>query len=141
MKKFISEFKAFATKGNVIDLAIGIVIGGAFGKIVSSLVSDIVMPSLSFMTGKINISNLKQIITPASEKVPELAIKYGSFFQSIIDFTIIAFCIFLMVKIITVFKKKDADKPTEPSKEEVLLAEIRDLLKKKDNSILFYRRG
>lgn len=121
------EFKKFAIKGNVLDLAIGVIIGGAFGKIVSSLVNDVVMPIIGLISGGIDFSNLQ--IT-----VGEAAIKYGAFIQSIIDFLIIAISIFFVVRGINRFKKKEEEEPAippEPSKEEVLLSEIRDILKQK----------
>lgn len=130
----LSEFKKFIMRGNVIDLAVGVIIGGAFGKIVTSLVNDVVMPLISFITGKINFTDLKYIITPATEETAEVAFMYGAFIQSVIDFLIIALSIFLMIKLLSSFKKKKAEEPAappEPSKEEVLLTEIRDLLKDK----------
>ncbi|MBC2578799.1 large-conductance mechanosensitive channel protein MscL [Clostridium sp. DJ247] len=127
------EFKKFAVKGNVIDLAVGVIIGGAFGKIVSSLVNDIIMPVLGILIGGINFTNLKLVIRPAQNGAAELAVKYGQFMQSIADFLIISFSIFLLVKGITSLKKKEEaqDKNSQPSKEELLLTEIRDLLKKR----------
>ena len=125
------EFKQFAIKGNVLDLAIGVIIGGAFGKIVSSLVNDVIMPIIGLISGGVNFSNLQ--IT-----VGEAAIKYGAFIQSIIDFLIIAISIFLFVRAISSFKKKEEEKeeepaaPPEPSKEEILLSEIRDILQQKN---------
>lgn len=135
MGKFLSDFKAFAMKGNIIDMAVGVIIGGAFGKIVTSLVNDIVMPAISKLTGGDGIKNLKYIITKASEDgaVQEVAINYGNFIQNILDFTIIAFSIFVALRIIMKFKKKEEAKPAAPpapSAEETLLTEIRDLLKK-----------
>lgn len=135
MGKFLSDFKAFAMKGNIIDMAVGVIIGGAFGKIVTSLVNDIVMPAISKLTGGDGIKNLKYIITEASEDgaVQEVAINYGNFIQNILDFTIIAFSIFVALRIIMKFKKKEEAKPAAPpapSAEETLLTEIRDLLKK-----------
>lgn len=129
----LKEFKEFAFKGNVVDLAVGVIIGGAFGKIVTSLVNDIIMPLLSILLGGINFSDMKYVITPANGDVAEVAFKYGSFIQSMIDFFIIAFSIFVFIKIISSFQKKK-DEPTvpaAPSNEEVLLTEIRDLLKDK----------
>lgn len=129
------EFKKFAVKGNVIDLAVGVVIGGAFGKIVTSLVNDIIMPTLGLVTGGINFTNLKFVIHPAQKGAAELSIKYGMFMQSVLDFLIISFSIFLFVKTLTSFKKKeekDGEIVTEPSREEALLAEIRDILKRTD---------
>lgn len=119
-------------KGNVMDLAIAVIVGGAFGKIVTSLVNDILMPVLGIILGGINFTDLKFVIAPASGDVAEAAFRYGAFIQSVIDFLIISFCIFLFVKLISSFKKKKPVKepaPAEPSKEEQLLAEIRDLLK------------
>jgi len=129
----LKEFKEFAVKGNVIDLAVGVIIGGAFGKIVSSLVNDILMPVFGFVLSGINMSNLKFVIRPASGDIPEVAILYGSFIQAIIDFLIIAFSIFLFIKFLSLWKKKEEkEEPPaspEPSKEVLLLEEIRDLLK------------
>jgi len=130
----LKEFKAFALKGNVLDLAIGVIIGGAFGKIVTSLVNDIITPLLGILLGRINLTNLKWIIRPAAEGKDELALLYGTFLQNVIDFLIIALSIFLFTKLLSSFKKKEEAKPAEPPKpsnEEVLLTEIRDLLKNK----------
>ena len=130
----LKEFKEFAFKGNVIDLAVGVIIGGAFGKIVTSLVNDVLMPIIGIMLGGINFTNLKFVITPASENVAESAIYYGKFFQSIVDFLIIAISVFFFVRLISLAKKKEeiVKKVAEPVKtdEVVLLEEIRDLLKK-----------
>lgn len=130
----LKEFKEFAFKGNVIDLAVGVIIGGAFGKIVASLVSDVLMPVIGIILGGINFTNLKFVITPASENVAESSIYYGKFFQSIVDFLIIAISIFFFVRLISLAKKKEeiVEKVAEPVKtdEVVLLEEIRDLLKK-----------
>lgn len=124
MKKFIKEFQEFAVKGNVVDLAVAVVIGGAFGKIVTSLVNDIVMPFIGILLGGVDFSEL-------SVEVGDATLMYGSFIQSIIDFTIIAFVIFLAVKVINVFNKKEEEKKKEePTREVVLLEEIRDLLRK-----------
>lgn len=129
---FLKEFKEFAIKGNAIDLAVGVIIGGAFGKIVSSIVNDILMPIIGIFLGGVNFSNLKYVIKPAEGTVPEAAIRYGNFIQSVVDFTIIAFCIFLMIKGINHLRKKEETPPAPgPSKEEILLTEIRDLLAKK----------
>lgn len=129
----LKEFKEFALKGNVIDLAVAVVIGGAFGKIVSSLVGDIIMPLLGVIMGGINFSDLKYVITPAAGDVAEVAFRYGAFIQSIIDFLIIAFSIFLVIKLITSRKKtvEAAAAPPAPTEDQLLLAEIRDLLKTK----------
>lgn len=136
---FIQDFKAFAMKGNIIDMAVGVIVGGAFGKIVSSLVNDIIMPVMSILTGGDGLKNLKYVIVEAREAtaegasaVAEVAVNYGMFIQNIVDFLIIAFSIFMALKVIMKFKKKEEEKPAPapaPSKEEVLLTEIRDLLK------------
>jgi len=128
------EFKEFALKGNVIDLAVAVVIGAAFGKIITSLVNDIIMPAISTIMGGISFLDLKYVITPASGDIAEVAIRYGAFIQSMVDFLIIAFSIFLVIKMITSKKKKEAEAepaPPAPSNEELLLGEIRDLLKAK----------
>ena len=129
---FFKEFKDFAVRGNVLDMAIGVIIGGAFGKIVTSMVNDIIMPLLGTITGKINISALAVTVPVASADGNPILIKYGMFLQNIIDFTIIVFCIFLFIKFVNRFKKKEEAKPAPgPSAQEVLLTEIRDLLKNK----------
>lgn len=134
MGKFLSDFKEFAMKGNVMDMAIGVVVGGAFGKIVSSLVSDIIMPLISVCTGGDGLKNLKYVIVEASEGVEEVAITYGMFIQNIVDFLIIAFSIFVALRVIMKFKKQEAEAPApdpEPTQQEIILSEIRDLLAKK----------
>ena len=130
----LKEFKEFAFKGNVIDLAVGVIIGGAFGKIVTSLVNDLIMPIIGIILGGINFSDLKLVIRPASNGMEESAIKYGAFIQSVVDFLIIAVCIFLFVKLANTLtrKKEEEKKPEKPSADVVLLTEIRDLLKKKN---------
>lgn len=138
MGKFVQEFKEFAVKGNAIDMAVGVIIGGAFGKIVTSIVNDIIMPPIGWIIGGVNFSDLKvtlpKEVIGAVEMEPA-TINYGSFVQTIIDFTIIAFCVFLLVKGINTFKKKKEETPAapapepEPSEEVKLLMEIRDLLK------------
>ena len=130
------EFKEFISKGNVMDLAVGVIIGAAFGKIVTSLVDDIIMPIIGIILGKIDFSNLKIVITPATGTTPEAAVKYGLFIQNIVNFLIMAFVIFLMVKFINELRKTDAETTEEvaedvPTKEEILLSEIRDILKNK----------
>lgn len=135
MGKFLSDFKEFAMKGNIIDMAVGVIIGGAFGKIVTSLVNDMIMPVISLVTGGEGYKNLKHVITEASEdgSVQEVAINYGIFIQNIIDFIIIALSIFVALRVIMKFKKKEETAPAAPpapSAEETLLTEIRDLLKK-----------
>ena len=137
--KIVDEFKEFIAKGNVVDMAVGVVIGGAFRAIVDSLVNDILMPCISVLTGKVNISDLAAvIIAPAADGTGGLVIPYGSFIQQIINFFIIAIAIFMMVKTINVakrrFEKKKEEEPEEvaaPTAEE-LLSEIRDLLKEKN---------
>lgn len=131
---FINEFKEFAVRGNVIDMAVGVVIGGAFGKIVSSLVSDIIMPVVGVITGGVNFTDLKIVLKEAVDKAPAVTINYGSFIQTMVDFTIIAFCIFCAIKVINSIKKPSAKESTDsPTRSEdiILLAEIRDLLKNK----------
>jgi large conductance mechanosensitive channel len=139
MGKFIQEFKEFAVKGNAIDMAVGVIIGGAFGKIVSSIVDDIIMPPIGYLIGGVNFTDLKYELPRVVVQGVELApttINYGNFIQTLIDFIIIAFCVFLLVKGITSLKKEEkaAEEPApapEPSAEEKLLTEIRDLLKNK----------
>ncbi len=123
---FIKEFKEFAMKGNVMDMAVGVIIGGAFGKIVSSLVDDILMPLIGVVTGGVDFTGL-------IAKVGDAEVKYGVFIQNIIDFLIIAFCIFLMIKAMNKMKKEEPEAPAAPAgpTQEELLAEIRDLLKAK----------
>lgn len=129
----LKDFKEFAFKGNVLDMAIGVIIGAAFGKIVTSLVNDLIMPIISILTGGINFTDLKLVITPAHGDVAENAVAYGSFIQNVVDFLIIAFCIFLFVRLIEKFKKKEEVKVEAPKKADdvVLLEEIRDLLRAK----------
>lgn len=128
MKNIIKEFREFAIRGSVVDLAIGIIIGGAFGKIVSSLVSDIIMPPIGVLLGGIDFSNLKATIKQASEGVESVTINYGLFINTIIDFLIVAFAIFILIKQINRFKKKEDSKSTPPPEDILLLREIRDLL-------------
>lgn len=127
------EFKEFAFKGNVIDLAVGVIIGGAFGKIVTSLVNDLLMPALGILLGGVDFTQLKYVITPAIGEIPESAIMYGTFIQSIVDFLIIAFSIFVFIRVFNRKKKEEPTpepEPAKPSQEVLLLEEIRDLLKK-----------
>ncbi len=134
MKKFLEEFKAFAMRGNVLDMAVGVVIGGAFGKITTSLVNDIIMPLISMLTGGINFSSWKWVLKAAQGDAAEVAVNFGNFIAVVLDFIIIAFAVFCMVKAINKFHKKKEEAPAappEPSAEEKLLAEIRDLLKEK----------
>ncbi len=137
MGKFIEEFKAFAVKGNAVDMAVGVIIGGAFGKIVSSIVDDIIMPPIGYLIGGVNFSDLKVVLPAIIEGQESATINYGNFIQTLIDFLIIAFCVFMLVQGINKLKKKEEEKPAaptpapEPSAEEKLLTEIRDLLKNK----------
>lgn len=138
---FVQEFKEFAIKGNVMDMAVGVIIGGAFGKIVTSLVNDIIMPVVGQILGGVDFSTLKYVFTPAVAEVKneagevvipavaEVALNYGMFIQNIFDFFIIALCIFMMVKGINSLKKEEVEEEAGPTQED-LLAEIRDLLKK-----------
>lgn len=130
----LKEFKAFAMKGNVVDMAVGIVIGAAFGKIVASVVNDIIMPPIGLLVGGVNFSELQVVLKEAVGETAAVTINYGNFIQVVFDFLIIAFAIFMVVKAMNAAKKKEATAPAAPptpSKEEVLLAEIRDLLKNK----------
>ncbi len=129
----MSEFKQFAMRGNVIDMAVGIVIGGAFGKIVSSFVNDVLMPPIGMLMGGVDFSDLAVVLKEASGDVAAVTLNYGSFIQTVVDFMIIAFAIFMVIKAMNNMKKKEEAAPAEPPKpsaEEVLLTEIRDALKK-----------
>jgi large conductance mechanosensitive channel len=134
--KLVDEFKAFAMKGNVVDMAVGIIIGAAFGKIVSSIVSDIIMPPLGLIIGGVNFTDLKVIMKAATEATPAVTWNYGNFLQVCFDFLIVAFAVFLVIKAMVAAKKKEdaapaaPPAPPAPTKEEILLSEIRDLLKK-----------
>lgn len=130
----LKEFKEFAVKGNVVDMAVGIVIGAAFGKIITSLVGDVIMPPIGVLLGGVDFTNLSIIVQQAVDKKPAVVISYGKFLQTVIDFTIIAFAIFMAVKAMNTLKKKEAAAPAEPvapPNQELLLAEIRDLLRDK----------
>jgi len=134
----LQEFKEFAVKGNAVDMAVGIIIGAAFGKIISSLVADVVMPPIGMLIGGVDFSNLAITLKEAAEGAPAVTLKYGAFIQTMVDFTIIAFAIFMIVKLINSLKKKQEEAPPaapEPTKEELLLTEIRDLLKAKNQSL------
>lgn len=134
--KLVDEFKAFAMKGNVVDMAVGIIIGAAFGKIVSSAVSDIVMPPLGLLIGGVNFTDLKLVMKAATDLKPAVTWNYGNFLQVCFDFLIVAFAVFMMIKAMNAAKRKEEAKPETPppppapTKEETLLTEIRDLLKK-----------
>lgn len=130
----LKEFKDFAVRGNVIDMAVGIIIGAAFGKIVSSFVADVIMPPIGVLVGGVDFSDLALTLKAAAGDTPAVMLKYGVFIQTVIDFTIIAFAIFIAIKFINSLKRKEEEAPAappEPSKEELLLTEIRDLLKEK----------
>ena len=137
--KIIQEFKEFAIKGNVVDMAVGIIIGGAFGKIVTSLVNDVIMPPIGMIIGGVNFNGLRLVLKSATVDAagvasPEVAINYGAFIQVLFDFIIVAFCVFMLIKGLNTLKKKKEETPAAPAaptKEEVLLTEIRDLLKNK----------
>ena len=137
---FLQDFKAFAMKGNVIDMAVGVIIGGAFGKIVSSVVADVIMPPLGLLVGGVNFTDLKWVMKPAEvvdgKEIAAVTLNYGNFLQATFDFLIIAFSIFLFIRLLTkLTTKKEVAAPATPpappapTKEEVLLTEIRDLLK------------
>jgi large conductance mechanosensitive channel len=130
----LQEFKEFAMKGNVVDLAVGVIIGGAFGKIVSSFVADVVMPLIGLMVGGVDFTKLAITLKDAvDEKTPAVLLNYGNFIQSIFDFTIVAVAIFMAIKMMNKMKKTEPPAaPPAPSNEEVLLGEIRDLLKSKN---------
>jgi large conductance mechanosensitive channel len=131
---FVKEFKEFAMRGSVIDLAIGVIIGAAFGKIVSSLVNDVLMPPIGLLVGNLDFSNLAVTLKHAADKTPAVMLKYGMFINNVIDFIIVAFVIFLSIKAINKLKRKTEEKPAvppEPTREELLLTEIRDILKSK----------
>ena len=130
----MQEFKTFAMRGNVVDMAVGIIVGGAFGKIVSSFVADVIMPPIGLLIGGVDFSNLSIVIKEAAGDVAAVTINYGQFIQTVLDFIIIAFAIFMAIKGMNSLKKKKEETPEEPpapSKEETLLTEIRDLLQQK----------
>ncbi len=130
----IQEFKTFAMRGNVVDMAVGIIIGGAFGKIVSSFVADVIMPPIGILIGGVDFSNLAIVLKEAVGDVAAVTINYGAFIQTVLDFIIIAFAIFMAIKAMNSLKKEKEETPEEPpapSKEETLLTEIRDILQPK----------
>lgn len=141
MGKFINEFKEFAVKGNAVDMAVGVIIGGAFGKIISSIVDDLIMPPIGWLIGGVNFTDLKFTLPSVDvglEKLQPATINYGNFLQTAFDFIIIAFCVFMLVKVINKVArkkneeiKKEEPSAPEPTNEEILLTEIRDLLKEK----------
>jgi large conductance mechanosensitive channel len=134
--KVVQEFKTFALKGNVMDMAVGIIIGAAFGKIVTSFVNDIIMPPIGMLVGGVSFTDLSYVLQEAVGDTPAVTLNYGNFIQTMFDFIIVAFAIFLAIKSINSAKRKKEEAPVvpvapaAPSNEEVLLAEIRDLLKK-----------
>ncbi len=135
----LKEFREFAMRGNVIDMAVGVIIGGAFGKIISSLVADVIMPPVGALIGGVNFSDLsvtlkEAVFTDGVETAPAVVLSYGNFLQTTLDFLIVAFCVFMFIKVINSFKKKEEAAPSTPpapSNEEVLLTEIRNILKEK----------
>ena len=130
----LQEFKTFAMRGNVVDMAVGIIVGGAFGKIVSSFVADVIMPPIGILIGGVDFSNLEIVIKEAAGDVAAVSIKYGAFIQTVLDFMIIAFAIFMAIKAMNSLKQKEEaapEAPPAPSKEETLLTEIRDILQQK----------
>lgn len=139
MKKFFHEFKEFAMRGNVVDMAVGVIVGGAFGKIVTSLVNDIIMPPIGFLLGGVNFKDLSiklgEKLSEDGKTMEAVTLNYGNFIQQTVDFLIIAFCVFLLVKAVMKITKKNEEEPAsvkpEPTTEEKLLTEIRDLLKNK----------
>ena len=131
--EMMKEFKDFAMKGNVIDMAVGIVIGGAFGKIIGSLVTDVIMPPIGILLGGVDFSNLSIVLKAATEATETVTLNYGVFINTVVEFTIITFAIFMVIKAINSAKKKEEEKPVEPpkpSEEVMLLKDIRDALKK-----------
>jgi len=130
---FAKDFKDFAMKGNVVDMAVGIIIGAAFGKIIASLVKDVIMPPIGVLVGGVDFAKLAYVLQEAQGEVAAVTINYGIFIQTIVDFLIVALAIFMAIKVMSSLKKKEEAAPSEPPKpsnEEVLLSEIRDLLKK-----------
>jgi len=129
--KLLNEFKEFAIKGNVVDLAVGVIIGAAFGKIVSSFVADVVMPPLGLLTGGVDFKQLAWELRPAAGKTPAIVLTYGAFLQNVFDFFLVAIAIFAMVQVISKLKHKEAAAapPAEPPKQEVLLEQIRDAIR------------
>ncbi|HEY1534112.1 MAG TPA: large-conductance mechanosensitive channel protein MscL [Polyangiaceae bacterium] len=134
--KLLTEFKEFAIKGNVVDLAVGVIIGAAFGKIVSSFVGDVIMPPLGLLTGGVDFKELAWVLRPAQGANPAIIMKYGSFLQSVFDFFLVAAAIFAMVQVLSKLKRKDAAAApaAEPTKQEVLLEQIRDAIRAQHSS-------
>ncbi|EKM97251.1 MULTISPECIES: large-conductance mechanosensitive channel protein MscL [Stutzerimonas stutzeri group] len=133
----ISEFKAFAMRGNVIDMAVGIIIGAAFGKIVSSFVDGVIMPPLGLLIGGVDFSDLAIVLKEAVGETPAVLLRYGAFIQTVVDFLIVAFAIFIAIKAMNSLRRKEAEAPAAPpapTKEELLLTEIRDLLREQNRN-------
>lgn len=133
MAGIVKEFRDFAMKGNVVDMAVGIIIGAGFGKIVSSLVADVIMPPVGLLVGGIDFTGLKAVLQPATEGHAAVTLNYGQFIQTVVDFTIVAFSVFLLIKAMNAIKRREqaAPEPAPEPKQEVLLREIRDLLRAK----------
>ena len=133
----LKEFRDFAMRGNVVDLAVGVIIGAAFGKIVSSLVANIIMPPLGLLIGGVDFKQFKWVLKPAEGDITAVVMEYGNFIQTVFDFIIVAFAIFIAIKLMNkLHKKKEVEKPApKPSNEEVLLSEIRDLLKQQNSKV------
>ncbi|TNV12281.1 large-conductance mechanosensitive channel protein MscL [Buttiauxella sp. B2] len=134
----LKEFREFAMRGNVVDLAVGVIIGAAFGKIVSSLVADIIMPPLGLLIGGVDFKQFALILRPAAGDIPAVVMHYGVFIQNIFDFVIVAFAIFMAIKVVNKLNRKKIEEPAAPAaptKEEILLSEIRDLLKQQNERI------
>lgn len=134
----VKEFKEFISKGNVVDLAVGVIIGAAFGKIITSLVDDVIMPPIGYLTGGVDFADKKLVLVDADtvNKVEEVAIRYGNFINTLIQFLIVSICIFALIKAINSLKRKEVEAPAapaKPSKEELLLTDIRDILKNQKN--------
>ncbi len=130
----LQEFKDFAVKGNAVDMAVGIIIGAAFGKIISSLVGDVIMPPIGLLLGGVNFSDLALVLKEKVGDAPAVVLAYGKFIQAIVDFTLVAFAMFMAIKVMNSLKRKEAatpEAPAAPSPQEVLLSEIRDLLKER----------
>ncbi len=128
---FINDFKAFVMRGNVVDMAVGVIIGGAFGKIISSLVADVIMPPIGMLLGGVNFNELVITLQHATPDAAAVTINYGTFVQAVLDFLIIALAIFSAIRMLSKLHKKAADAPAPPTQDQQLLAEIRDLLKQK----------
>lgn len=128
---FLKDFKQFAMRGNVVDMAVGIIIGAAFGKIVSSLVADVIMPPIGFLVGGVDFSGLKLTLKEAADGAEAVTLNYGQFIQTVIDFTIVAFAIFMLIRVLQKMKKETPPAPPAVTAEETLLTEIRDILKSK----------